>query len=117
MIALLTREGAYLAKRSLLNENKTYAQSVREEVYFVKKRKKNRHTHTHIHKWDARNKKLNSIKNCLISQKKELYHKLEKLRTEQKKEALENVEKCRELEQVSRDAYDSMIDKKRQKGI
>ncbi|XP_046833709.1 uncharacterized protein LOC124430756 [Vespa crabro] len=78
LIALLTREGAYLAKRSFLNENKTYAQNVREE-------------------------------------KKELYRRLEKLRTEQKKEALENVEKCRELEQASRDAYDSMIDEKRQK--
>ncbi|XP_047363496.1 uncharacterized protein LOC124954504, partial [Vespa velutina] len=78
LIALLTREGAYLAKRSFLNENKSYAQNVREE-------------------------------------KKELYHRLEKLRTEQKKEALENVEKCRELEQASRDAYDSMIDEKRQK--
>ncbi|XP_035741078.1 eukaryotic translation initiation factor 5B-like, partial [Vespa mandarinia] len=78
LIALLTREGAYLAKRSFLNENKTYAQNVREE-------------------------------------KKELYHRLEKLRTEQKKEASENVEKCRELEQASRDAYDSMIDEKRQK--
>nr|KAF7409344.1 hypothetical protein H0235_014196 [Vespula pensylvanica] len=78
LIALLTREGAYLAKKSLLNENKTYAQNVREE-------------------------------------KKELYHKLEKLRTEHKREMLENVEKCRELEQASKDAYDSMIDEKRQK--
>uniref|UniRef100_UPI00223BADB0 cilia- and flagella-associated protein 99-like n=1 Tax=Vespula vulgaris TaxID=7454 RepID=UPI00223BADB0 len=78
LIALLTREGAYLAKKSLLNENKTYAQNVREE-------------------------------------KKELYHRLEKLRTEHKREMLENVEKCRELEQASKDAYDSMIDEKRQK--
>ncbi|KAK2589255.1 hypothetical protein KPH14_007816 [Odynerus spinipes] len=78
LTALLTREGAYIAKKSLLNENKSYAQSVREE-------------------------------------RKKLYCKLEKLRMKHNMKVMETVEKCRELEQASRDAYHFMMDEKRQK--
>lgn len=51
---------------------------------------------------------------CL--KKQELYEKLEKWREDYNKEMMEIVEKCREIEQSSREAFNAMIDEKRQRG-
>lgn len=48
-------------------------------------------------------------------EKQELYEKLEKWRENHSKEMTEIVERCREIEQASRDAFNAMVDEKRQK--
>ncbi|XP_026666635.1 uncharacterized protein LOC113463863 [Ceratina calcarata] len=48
-------------------------------------------------------------------EKQELYERLEKWRENHNKEMMEVVEKCREMEQASREAFNHMIDEKRQK--
>nr|XP_012144035.1 PREDICTED: inner centromere protein B-like isoform X1 [Megachile rotundata] len=78
LLGLLSREGAFIAKQSLLNDIKLHAEDVRKE-------------------------------------KQELYEKLEKWREDHGKQMVEIVEKCREIEQSSRDAFNAMIDEKRQK--
>ncbi|XP_034175530.1 cilia- and flagella-associated protein 99 [Osmia lignaria lignaria] len=78
LLGLLTHEGAFIAKQSLLNDIKSHAESVRKE-------------------------------------KQELYEKLEKWREDHNKQMIEIVEKCREVEQSSREAFNAMIDEKRQK--
>ncbi|XP_076672983.1 cilia- and flagella-associated protein 99, partial [Andrena cerasifolii] len=78
LLALLTREGAFIAKKSLLNDVKLHTDSVRKE-------------------------------------KQELYEKLEKWREDYNKGMMEIVEKCREIEQSSREAFNAMIDEKRQR--
>ncbi|XP_050580635.1 uncharacterized protein LOC126916240 isoform X2 [Bombus affinis] len=78
LLALLTRENAFIAKQSLLNDVKAHAESVRKE-------------------------------------KQELYDKLEKWRENHNREMMEIVERCREVEQASREAFNAMIDEKRQK--
>ncbi|XP_060811430.1 uncharacterized protein LOC132904730 isoform X3 [Bombus pascuorum] len=78
LLALLTRENAFIAKQSLLNDVKAHAESVRKE-------------------------------------KQELYDKLEKWRENHNREMMEIVEKCREVEHASREAFNAMVDEKRQK--
>ncbi|CAK9803558.1 Cilia- and flagella-associated protein 99 [Anthophora plagiata] len=78
LLALLTREGAFIAKQTLLNDVKAHGENVRKE-------------------------------------KQELYEKLEKWRQNHNKEMLEIVEKCREVEQSSREAFNAMLDEKKQK--
>ncbi|XP_076759012.1 uncharacterized protein LOC143428176 [Xylocopa sonorina] len=78
LLALLSREGAFIAKQSLLNDLKIQAKSVRKE-------------------------------------KQEIYKKLEKWRQNHNKEMMEIVEKCREMEQASREAFYTMLDEKKQK--
>ncbi|KZC12086.1 hypothetical protein WN55_03167 [Dufourea novaeangliae] len=78
LLALISREGAFIAKQSLLDDVKQHAESVRKE-------------------------------------KQELYEKLEKWREQHNKEMAEIVERCREIEQGSRDAFNAMVDEKRQK--
>ncbi|XP_050487260.1 uncharacterized protein LOC126871922 isoform X3 [Bombus huntii] len=78
LLALLSRENAFIAKQSLLNDVKAHAESVRKE-------------------------------------KQELYDKLEKWRENHNREMMEIVVKCREVEQASREAFNAMVDEKRQK--
>ncbi|CAL7935335.1 unnamed protein product [Xylocopa violacea] len=78
LLALLSREGAFIAKQSLLNDVKAQAENVRKE-------------------------------------KQEIYEKLEKWRQNHNKEMMEIVERCREMEQASREAFNTMIDEKKQK--
>lgn len=52
----------------------------------------------------------------LFLKKQELYDKLEKWRENHNREMMEIVERCREVEQASREAFNAMIDEKRQKG-
>lgn len=52
----------------------------------------------------------------LFLKKQELYDKLEKWRENHNREMTEIVEKCREVEQASREAFNTMVDEKRQKG-
>ncbi|XP_076384409.1 uncharacterized protein LOC143262932 isoform X2 [Megalopta genalis] len=79
LLALISREGAFIAKQSLLNGCKQQAECVRKE-------------------------------------KQELSEKLEKWKEKHNKEMAEVVERCRIIEQNFRDAFDAMIDEKRQKG-
>ncbi|KAK9310408.1 hypothetical protein QLX08_000377 [Tetragonisca angustula] len=79
LLALLTRENAFTAKQSLLDDVKAHAESVRKE-------------------------------------RQQLYDKLEKWRENHNKEMMEIVEKCHEIEQASREAFNAMIDEKKQKG-
>ncbi|KAK1125212.1 hypothetical protein K0M31_005585 [Melipona bicolor] len=78
LLALLTRENAFTAKQSLLNDVKVHAESVRKE-------------------------------------RQQLYDKLERWRENHNKEMMEIVEKCHEIEQASREAFNAMIDEKKQK--
>ncbi|XP_024226580.1 uncharacterized protein LOC100743995 isoform X2 [Bombus impatiens] len=78
LLALLSRENAFIAKQSLLNDVKAHAESVRKE-------------------------------------KQELYDKLEKWRENHNREMMEIVVKCREVERASREAFNAMVDEKRQK--
>nr|XP_033328505.1 LOW QUALITY PROTEIN: uncharacterized protein LOC117221567 [Megalopta genalis] len=78
LLALISREGAFIAKQSLLNGCKQQAECVRKE-------------------------------------KQELSEKLEKWKEKHNKEMAEVVERCRIVEQNFRDAFDAMIDEKRQK--
>ncbi|PBC26023.1 hypothetical protein APICC_01497 [Apis cerana cerana] len=54
-------------------------------------------------------------KNIIKSTKQKIYEKLEKWRENHNKEVMEMVEKCREIEQASRIAFNIMIDEKKQK--
>lgn len=78
LLALLTRENAFIAKKLLLNDIKAHAETVRKE-------------------------------------KQKIYEKLEKWRENHNKEVMEMVEKCREIEQASRIAFNIMIDEKKQR--
>lgn len=52
----------------------------------------------------------------LFLKKQELYDKLEKWRENHNREMMEIVVKCREVERASREAFNAMVDEKRQKG-
>ncbi|XP_031826512.2 uncharacterized protein LOC116424355 [Nomia melanderi] len=78
LLALISREGAFIAKQSLLDGIKQHAESVRKE-------------------------------------KQELNEKLGKWREKHVKEMAEIFERCREIQQASRDALNAMVDEKRQK--
>ncbi|XP_076645533.1 cilia- and flagella-associated protein 99 [Halictus rubicundus] len=78
LLALISREGAVIAKQSLLDDVKQHAKCVRKE-------------------------------------KQELYEKLENAKEKHINEMAEIYERCRVIEQASRDAFNAMVDEKRQK--
>ncbi|KAG7211443.1 hypothetical protein KM043_010728 [Ampulex compressa] len=66
----------------------------------------------------AKQSVLNDVKHqaqLVRKEKQELYERLEKWRQEHNREMMEIVEKCREVVQASREAFNSMVDEKRQK--
>lgn len=115
-MALLTRENAFTAKQSLLSDIKMHAESVRKEVMYSNVLSTD-NFNVSLKNSGVKQKLSKVFKSvALFLKKQQLYDKLEKWRENHNKEMMEIVEKCHEIEQASREAFNAMIDEKKQKG-
>ena len=116
LLALLTRENAFTAKQSLLSDIKMHAESVRKEVMYSNVLSTD-NFNVSLKNSGVKQKLSKVFKSvALFLKKQQLYDKLEKWRENHNKEMMEIVEKCHEIEQASREAFNAMIDEKKQKG-